>query len=106
MSAKRPKSIQSVLQGQNPELSALVKRAQSQVTLRDQVASVLPEAMRSHVLAASLNDETLTVLCKSAPWATRIRFYAQTLLQNLAADHNLEANSLIVKVRPELNPGK
>lgn len=106
MSAKKPKSIQSVLLGQSPELSALVKNAHIQVTLRDQVASVLSEPMCRHVVAARLEDEVLTVLCDSAPWATRVRFYAQTLLQNLAADHNLEANSLIVKVRPPLKTGE
>ena len=104
MSAKRPKSIQSLLLGQNPELSALVEQAQCHVALRDQVANQLDEPMRSHVVAANLEGGILTVLCDSAPWATRIRFYAQTLLQNLAADHNLEACSLVVKVRPHFRP--
>ncbi|MFK8030284.1 MAG: DciA family protein [Gammaproteobacteria bacterium] len=104
MSAKEPKSIKSVLLGLSPELSALVEQAESHVTLRDQVAGLLAEPMRRHVVAARLEDNALTVLCDSAPWATRIRFYAQTLLQNLAADHNLEANAVIVKVRPHFRP--
>ena len=104
MSAKEPKSIQSLLLGQNSELGALANQARRQVTLRDQVASQLPEGAQSHVVAASIEDDTLTVICDSAPWATRIRFYAQTLLQYLAADHNLEARSLIVKVRPHFQP--
>ena len=106
MSAKEPKSIKSVLLGQSPELSALVEKAQCQVTLRDQVANLLAEPMRRHVVAARLEDATLTVLCDSAPWATRIRFYAQTLLQFLATDHNLEADSVIVKVRPHFRPDR
>ena len=104
MSAKEPKSIQSLLLGQSPELNALVEQAQTQVALRDQVASQLPKIMQSHVVAASVDGDILTVICDSAPWATRIRFYAQTLLQNLATDHNLEACSLIVKVRPHFRP--
>ncbi len=106
MTAKRPKSIQSLLRGQNPELAALVEQAECRVALRDQVANLLAEPLRGHVVAASLEGGILTVLCDSAPWATRIRFYAQTLLQNLAADHNLEASSLVVKVRPHFRPDK
>ncbi len=104
MSSKEPKSIQSLLFGQNSELGALVDEAQRKVTLRDHVANQLPEDARSHVVAASIEDDVFTVICDSAPWATRIRFYAQTLLQYLATDHNLEARSLIVKVRPHYRP--
>ncbi len=104
MSAKEPKSIQSLLLGQNSELGALVDQARRKVTLRDHVASHLPQSAQSHVVAASIEDDTLTVICDSAPWATRIRFYAQTLLHFLATDHNLEARSVVVKVRPHFQP--
>ena len=104
MSAKEPKSIQSLLLGQNSELGALVDEARRQVTLRDHVASQLPEKAQSHIVAARIEDDTLTIICDSAPWATRIRFYSQTLLQFLATDHNLEARSLVVKVRPQFRP--
>ncbi|MEM7083680.1 MAG: DciA family protein [Pseudomonadota bacterium] len=104
MSAKEPKSIQSLLLGQNPELSALAKEATRQVALRNQVAEALEAPMRDHVIAVSLTDATLTLICDSAPWAARIRFYAQKLLQNLAADHNLDADTVIVKVRPNPPP--
>lgn len=104
MSSKKPKSMRSLLLGKDSGLGALVDKARLQVALRDQVADALPEDVRCHIVAANIEDDTLTVVCDSAPWATRVRFYSQSLLDFLATDHNLEARSLIIKVRPHRYP--
>lgn len=104
MSTKEPKSIKSLLSGEFSELAALGKKAQDHLTLVQRVSDSLPEILRNHVFAADIDRDILTIVCDSAVWATRIRFYSQTLLENFAPDHNSTITRVIVKVRPRWRP--
>jgi len=100
MSAKEPKSIKSVLLEQNSALASLSERAAQSQSLLGQVQHSLPHAMRDSIYAANLEDSQLTLVCASAQWATRLRFYSETLMQDFAADHKIRIKTIRLKVRP------
>lgn len=104
MPTKKPESVKNLMRGTFTELAALRHKAQEHQTLLEAVAKSLPEVVRDHVVAAVADGETLTVVCDSAPWATRVRFYSESLLENLAPDHKSTISAVTVKVRPRWYP--
>lgn len=62
-------------------LDRIVGHAKDMGFLTHKLREVLPEEARSELVAANLRDDgELVVICRSAAWASRLRFEAELLL--------------------------
>ena len=73
--------------------------AQAQGALQA-VQDALPEGLGAHVWGAAVRDRTLTVLVASAAWATRVRYHAPGLREDVSRRLSVEVERVQVRVRP------
>lgn len=64
------------------------------------VQDALPEGLGAHVWGAAVRDRTLTVLVASAAWATRVRYHAPGLREDVSRRLSVEVERVQVRVRP------
>ena len=64
------------------------------------VRAALPEGLGEQVWGAAVRDGTLTVLVASAAWATRVRYHAPGLKDDVAGQLGMALEKVQVKVRP------
>lgn len=64
------------------------------------VRAALPEDLREHVWGAAIRDRTLTVLVASAAWATRVRYHAPDLREDVGRRLAEAVDRVQVRVRP------
>ena len=64
------------------------------------VQDALPEGLGTHVWGAAVRDRTLTVLVASAAWATRVRYHAPGLREDVSRRLSVEVERVQVRVRP------
>ena len=74
--------------------------AQAQSALQA-VQDALPEGLGAHVWGAAVRDRTLTVLVASAAWATRVRYHAPELREDVSRRLSVEVDRVQVRVRPQ-----
>lgn len=74
--------------------------AQAQSALQA-VQDALPEGLGAHVWGAAVRDRTLTVLVASAAWATRVRYHAPQLREDVSRRLSVEVDRVQVRVRPQ-----
>jgi hypothetical protein len=75
--------LKPLLSGLTGGLLELARGAAEAATLGDVVRECLPEALRSHVVAAARRGEDLVVIVDSAAWATRVRYAGPCLQRQL-----------------------
>lgn len=73
--------------------------AQADRTLQA-VREALPEDLAGHVWGAAVRDGQLTVLVASAAWATRLRYHAPGLKEDVAGRLGTALAKVTVRVRP------
>lgn len=62
-------------------LDSIVRHARHMGNLAQKLREVLPEEARSELVAANLRDDgELVIICRSASWASRLRFESELLL--------------------------
>ena len=64
------------------------------------VRAALPEGLGEQVWGAAVRNGTLTVLVASAAWATRVRYHAPGLKDDVGARLAVALQKVQVKVRP------
>ena len=64
------------------------------------VRGALPDDLGERVWGAAVRDGTLTVLVASAAWATRIRYHAPGLKDDVGGQLRVALQKVQVKVRP------
>ena len=64
------------------------------------VRTALPEGLGERVWGAAIRDGTLTVLVASAAWATRVRYHAPGLKEDVGTRLGTPLARVHVKVRP------
>jgi hypothetical protein len=74
--------------------------AQAQSALQA-VQDALPEGLGAHVWGAAVRDRTLTVLVASAAWATRVRYHAPELREDVSRRLSVEVDRVQIRVRPQ-----
>lgn len=79
-------------------LERLVRQARDMSGLADRLQAVLPPEFRPHLVAANLKESgELVLVASSPPWAARLRFEAEGLLEAARAA-GAEASRVSVKV--------
>jgi len=64
------------------------------------VRAALPDGLGERVWGAAVRDGTLTVLVSSAAWATRVRYHAPGLREDVAQRLETTLARVQVRVRP------
>ena len=64
------------------------------------VRAALPEGLGERVWGAAIRDGTLTVLVASAAWATRVRYHAPGLQEDVGSRLGVTLQRVQVRVRP------
>jgi hypothetical protein len=65
------------------------------------VRAALPEGLGGHVWGATVRGSTLTLLVSSAAWATRVRYHAPGLREDVGGRLSLQLERVQVRVRPQ-----
>ena len=87
---RAPRPVGSILREAPRSLQALVRRAGDNQDLHDAVRALLPDPLVAEVRAVHAEDDMLVVVASSSAWATRLRFVAPRLLEQLRARDDLE----------------
>lgn len=73
--------------------------AQAQTALQA-VQEALPDGLGARIWGAAVRDGTLTVLVESAAWATRVRYHAPGLKEDVSRRLSVGIERVQVRVRP------
>ena len=84
---KLSRSVNKVLQEAEPELAILVTRTRQLRSLTDKFRTLLDPTLASHCYIGNISDGKLTILVDSAAWASKFRFYSQSILPDLCDLH-------------------
>jgi hypothetical protein len=84
---KLSRSVDKVLQEADSDLAILVTRTRQLRALTDKLRSLLDPALAKHCYLGGIDGEKLTILVDSAAWASKFRFYSQSLLPALNELH-------------------
>ncbi len=96
------RSVRSLLAESTGGLAELVAAAGRLEQVDAALAEVLDPAVRAHVRAIGLDGGILTLLADSPAWATRLRFLAPMLREELAGVGPLERVAIVARpVSPE-----
>ncbi len=87
-----------------PALASLKARAAQQESLLQTVKSSLGAPVASAVLAASYEEQTLTLVLRSPAWASHLRLAAPSLTPQLSAACGHPVERLRIRVRPGASP--
>jgi hypothetical protein len=77
--------LKPLLAGLDPALVKLAQKAAAAASLTVKVQQSLPEALRSHVIAAARRGDDLVVIVDSAAWSARVRYAGPRLREQLQA---------------------
>jgi len=78
-----PKPLYKFLQGEKTQLADLVTTARELRRLNQSLLSVLDQPLTDHCRIACCDTEQLVLQVDSPVWASRLRYYIPTLLQEL-----------------------
>ena len=96
------RSVRTLLEGSTGALAELVAGARRLEDVDAALARVLDPAVRAHVRAIGLDAGILTLLADSPAWATRLRFLAPMLREELTGIGPLERVAIVARpVSPE-----
>lgn len=99
------KSIGHLLQGIETRGGASLHQAlASHAELEQRLLSRLPTPLRDHCRVGCIRNNTLIILVDSAAWATRLRFLAPQLVNQLSRDGSVTLSKLEVRIRPQNGP--
>jgi len=82
----------------NRTIDKLVMQAQQQQDLLSLVKDVLPEELAAQTLHCVIHGSTLFVYTSAAVWASKLRFYQNTILKNVS----LHVQTALVQVKIRL----
>jgi hypothetical protein len=84
--------------GSGDRLDKLVQHSRNMGNLAQILRNALPPDVAPHLLAANLREPgELVLICSSSPWAARLRFESEVLL-NAARRAGVQADGCSVKV--------
>ena len=93
------KKLENLLKtDQNSDLDRLIQRAQDMDSLTTALRAGIESNLADNLIAANIQDGgQLAIICSSSPWAARLRFESDRLLE-LAAGAGVAAKTCVVKV--------
>ena len=81
------RSVDKVLQEADSELAILVTRSRQLRGLTDKFRALLEPALAAHCYIGNIDNDRLIVMLDSAAWASKFRFYSQSILTDLRNLH-------------------
>lgn len=78
----KPQSLGKIL-GNSSHLRDLMKQAQQNTCLLQEVQALMPEALRSHCHAAHIHEHQVVLFTDSPAWVMRLRFCSAQILTGL-----------------------
>ncbi len=88
------RSLNKILEEADSDLAILVTRTRRLRTLTTLFRGLLEPDLADHCYIGNINDDRLTVMVDSAAWASKFRFYSQSILPAL---NNLHPSFYTVK---------
>ena len=80
------KSLESLLKpGNDGDLGGIVQKARDLADLTTGLKGALPDDLASGIIAVSVREDALVLVCSSSAWASRLRFEEQQVKEAAAA---------------------
>ena len=107
-SSKKPggqcKSVQTLMQNQNPGLGRLLAHARVLNRLDQILASILDPNLSRHCQVAEYKDHCLILACSNATFATRIRMISPQLLDSFREEGDFGIERMEIRIAPVNRP--
>lgn len=100
MRSKKPTAVSELLEKGQGLLERLRRGSSDAEEALQAVRAELPQELARQVWGASTRAGTLTVLVTSAAWATRVRYHAPGLREQVARRLGVELPRVTIRVRP------
>jgi hypothetical protein len=94
------KSLSELLAGGGKRLSRLVEQAAERSQVLEQVRAALPARLAQAVVSAGITQGRLTVGVVGAVWASRLRYFTETLRTRVAKSAGLTILAVRIRVVP------
>jgi len=98
------KSVQALMQNQNPGLGKLLAHARVLNRLDQILASILDPNLSCHCQVAEYRDHCLILVCSNATFATRIRMISPQLLDSFREEGNFGIERIEIRIAPVNRP--
>jgi hypothetical protein len=96
------KSLSELLARGGKRLSLLKERAAERSQILEQVRAALPARLAQAVASAGIEQGRLTVGVVGAVWASRLRYFTETLRTRVAKSAGLEILAVRIRVVPPI----
>ena len=107
-SLKKPggqyKSVQSLMQNQNPGLGQLLAHARVLDRLDRILTSIIDPGLSCHCQVAEFRNHCLTLLCSNATFATRIRMISPQVLDSFREEGDFGIERIEIRIAPVNRP--
>jgi hypothetical protein len=107
-SSKKPggqcKSVQTLMQNQNPGLGRLLAHARVLNRLDQILASILDPNLSCHCQVAEFKNNCLILACSNATFATRIRMISPQLLESFREEGDFGIERMEIRIAPVNRP--
>jgi hypothetical protein len=107
-SSKKPggqcKSVQTLMQNQNPGLGRLLAHARVLNRLDQILASILDPNLSCHCQVAEFKNNCLILACSNATFATRIRMISPQLLDSFREEGDFGIERMEIRIAPVNRP--
>ena len=100
----RCKSVQALMQNQNPGLGQLLAHARVLNRLDQILASILDPNLSCHCQVAEFRDRCLILACSNATFATRIRMISPQLLESFREEGDFGIERVEIRIAPVNRP--
>ena len=96
------KSVSELLERGGKRLSLLKTRITQRSAVLDHVRAALPARLAQAVVSAGIDQGRLTIGVVGAHWASRLRYFTETLRKRVAASAQVEVQAVRIRVVPPL----
>jgi len=107
-SLKKPggqyKSVQSLMQNQNPGLGQLLAHARVLDRLDQILTSIIDPNLSCHCQVAEFRDHCLLLACSNATFATRIRMISPQVLDSFREEGDFGIERIEIRIAPVNRP--
>jgi len=93
---KTPTPLNKILSSK-PSTKRLVEQANNLKKLNHRLSGILPTPIAQHYEIASIGAGSLTILCSSSAWATRLRLQQAKVINGF---RDLQIHTLTIQIKP------
>jgi hypothetical protein len=97
---QNPRSVSDLLSRTGNKLTALKNRSEDRARVVEQVRAALPARLALAVSSAGLEQGRLTIGVAGAQWASRIRYFTDTVRKEVGARRGVPVLGVRIRVLP------